>query len=70
MTKFSSSDVIQALVTCRGMLLGTMRLTGFDNMRQLISHLINTMGLSSGLFNISLRNTTEGWTMNHAICLR
>ncbi|MCM1110359.1 MAG: hypothetical protein NC336_04065 [Clostridium sp.] len=70
MSTFSSSEIFQAMVVCRGNLIGSIRVTGFSSIKALLTHILRSITPAvRGLVTINLRNIDNGWSLSRTVSL-
>lgn len=66
----SNQDNLNATILRQGMTVANLTLSGVNSFSGAIRKILDSLGRTSGLITIILRNTTQGWTRRHAVSLR
>lgn len=69
MAKISLSDIIFATISVRGKVMAKLRLDGVESYAQVLSHLLAAVKGWSGLATVSVRNSSQGWSVNRSVML-
>ena len=63
----SGSDQIIATLQGEGKILATISKKNFQSIDEIVNFMINIAGKFIGLAKLTIRNRTQGWTMNMAL---
>lgn len=67
MATINYTDTLFATISQRGNILATLRLVGMSSFADIVREIRASIGTAAGLINLSLRNSTQGWSRNSAL---
>lgn len=67
MATINYTDTLFATISQRGNILATLRLVGMSSFADIVREIRSSTGTAAGLINLSLRNSTQGWSRNSAL---
>lgn len=69
-TSLSVNDQIFATLEVGGKIMATVNKSNFSNINDIVRFIYSIAGRFMGLARLSIRNKTQGWTMNMALASR
>ena len=69
MATIQYTDRIFATVTRRGRTIATLAFSGMTSLAEIIAHIKSVLKGTVGMLNVSLRNSTQGWSQERSVIL-
>ncbi len=67
MHSISLSDIMMVRATAMGRVVADFNATGFSDIKQVLRETCSRITDTRGIVQLSLRNSTQGWTTRHAL---